>query len=174
VTPASFRGAFPGHPPWVQDWRPSVSDWASVETTAEQERLALAASDMRQAAAAATLLDMQIDVHARRALETAISVCYARPWLDSNKSGKLKDKWRPAVGPDRDLHDRLLELRRNTYAHTDPDGGRKAVVSITEPEGFVGIGEEWRPLPRSDLEAIADLCERQAARFSSAVASSMR
>ena len=63
--------------------------------TREQEQIALALSDMRQAAAAARLLEKQVDVHARRALETAISTCYARPWIASNNGGKLKAKWRP-------------------------------------------------------------------------------
>ena len=72
-----------------------------VELTPEQARLALASTDMRQAAAAARLLPELHDFHARRALETAISVCYARPWIRSNRGGKLKDKWLPAAGPDR-------------------------------------------------------------------------
>ena len=70
-----------------------------IPLTPEQERLALAISDMQQAAAAARLLDPVPDFHARRALETAISVCYARPWLPSNHGGKLKDSGfpRPAL-----------------------------------------------------------------------------
>jgi hypothetical protein len=84
----------------------------------DQARLAFALGDMLQAAPAARLLDRQTDVHAHRALATAVSVCYARPWLDSNLGGKLKAKWLPAAGADRDLHKRLLKLRRQTYAHT--------------------------------------------------------
>ena len=80
--------------------------------------------DMRQAAAAARVLPELHDFNARPALETAISVCYARPWIPSNLGGKLKDKWLPAAGPDHDLHRRLVEPRRKTYAHTDPAGGR--------------------------------------------------
>ena len=141
---------------------------AHVDLTPEQERLALALSDMRQAAAAARLLDRQLDVHARRALETAISVCYARPWIDSNNSGKLKTKWLPNAGPDRDLHTRLLKLRRKTYAHTDPAGGRQAFAQ-RGPGNALGIGEQWIPLARSELPAIAGLCDRQAARFEQAL-----
>jgi hypothetical protein len=113
-------------------------------TLAVKECLTLAIGDMRQAAA--RLLDKQIDVHARRALETAISVCYARPWIASNQSGKLKDRWLPSVGADRNLHDMLLELRRSAYAHSDPAGGRKARLDD-------GIGEEWIPLRRDLLSS---------------------
>jgi hypothetical protein len=140
-----------------------------VPLTREQQLLTLASGDMRQAAAAARILDQQTDFHARRALETAIAVCYARPWIDSNKSGKLKHKWRPAAGPDRDLHNRLLKLRRQTYAHTDPGGGRTAFAQRGS-ENTLGIGELWESLRRDELRAIIDLCERQAARFRQAVA----
>jgi hypothetical protein len=131
--------------------------------TAEQERLALAANDMRQAAAAARLLERRHDFHARRALETAISVCYARPWT-RNQIGKLEDAWLPEVGPYRDLHDRLLKLRNKTYAHTDRDGGRKAVAQ-SGPGNVVGFGEMWERLPASEVTAIVELCERQVERF---------
>jgi hypothetical protein len=97
-----------------------MSDAIPLTLTPEQERLALALSDMRQAAAAARLADQQLDHHARLALDTAISVSYARPWIDSNRAGKLKSKWLPPTGPDRDLHERLLNLRHKSYAHTDP------------------------------------------------------
>ncbi len=140
-----------------------------VVLTPEQERLALAINDMRQAAAAARLLNQQADGHARRALETAISVCYARPWLPSNLGGKLRDKWRPADAPDRDLHKRLLNLRHKTYAHTDPAGGRKGLAHIEPAENVLGIGEQWMPLRPGELPAIADLCDRQAARFREAL-----
>jgi hypothetical protein len=154
-----------------------VSDSTSLTLTREQERLALALGDMRQAAAAAGLLDRQLDVHgrhaqldihARRALETAISTCYARPWIDSKNTGKLKKKWLPSAHSDRAIHKRLLKLRRKTYAHTDPAGGRKALVQLG-PDNVLGIGEEWIPLRRAELPAIADLCDRQAARFSQAL-----
>ena len=69
-----------------------------------------------------------MDVHARRAFETAVSVCYARPWIDSNQGGTLKRKRLPGGWPNRDLHHRLLKLRRKTYAHTDTAGGRKPLA----------------------------------------------
>jgi hypothetical protein len=146
-----------------------MSKATPLTLTPEQQRLALAVSDMRQAAAAARLLNQQEDFHARRALETAISVCYARPWIDSNRGGKLKAKWRPTAGPDRDLHNRLLDFRHKTYAHTDPTGGRSALADVG-PGNVLGIGEQWIPLNANDLPAIADPCDRQAARFQQALA----
>ncbi len=143
------------------------------ELTPEEELLVLAVSDLYQAAAAAHLLVQQIDPHARRALETAISVCYARPWSEMNRSGTLGKKWLPAAGADRDLHYRLIELRKKTYAHTDPVGGRKGVAHYMGDE-IIGLGEQWTQLPRADRPAIEDLCARQANRFSQAVADGVR
>jgi hypothetical protein len=91
-------------------------------------------------------------------------VCYTRPWLKSNRGGKLKDKWLPTTGADRDLHELLLELRHKTYAHTDPAGGRKAIL-----DSGGGVGEEWLPLRRELVPAIEGLCDRQAARFMQAL-----
>lgn len=146
----------------------TMSDAIPLRLTPEQERLALALSDMRQAAAAARLADQQLEHHARLALDTAISVSYARPWIDSNRAGKLKSKWLPPTGPDRDLHERLLNLRHKSYAHTDPASCRHALAHLG-PGKVLGIGEQWVPLKRDELSAIAGLCERQAARFEQAL-----
>jgi hypothetical protein len=135
--------------------------------TLDQERLVLAILDMGQAAAAARILDQQRDLQARRAIETAISVCYARPWLYSKGRGKLKKKWRPPNGPERDLHKRLLELRHITYAHTDVTGGREPFVQ--RGSEALAIGEKWKSLPPGETPAIVDLCERQEARFRQAL-----
>jgi hypothetical protein len=139
-----------------------------LHLTPEQERLVLAMYDMRQAAAAALILEQQADFPARRAIETAISVCYARPFIDSNQGGKLKKKWLPADGPDRELHNRLVKLRHKTYAHTDPAGGRKAFAELGH-EGVLGIGEQLNLLPREEASAIIALCVRQEARFKQAL-----
>jgi hypothetical protein len=126
-------------------------------------------NDMLQAAAAAGLLDDPPldDAYRRRALETAISVCYARPWIDSNKSGKLRKKWLPEADDDRTRHRRLLDLRHKTNAHTDPDGGRQAIAQFAH--NVLGLGEEWIPLPVSEAAAIVNLCETQAWRFRQAI-----
>ena len=68
-----------------------------VELTDEQGRLVLAFYDMRQAAAAARLLDQHSPVaHARRALEPAMSVCDARSWKSNTK---LRKEGLPAARP---------------------------------------------------------------------------
>jgi hypothetical protein len=137
-----------------------------LELTDEQRRLVLAFYDMRQAAAAARLLDQHSPVaHARRALETAMSVCYARSWKSNTK---LRKEWLPAVGPDRDLHHRLLELRTKTHAHNDPAGGRTGSVQVGL-DGTVAIVEQWTPPDPNEWEAVADLCDRQADRFERAL-----
>jgi len=107
---------------------------------------------MLQAAAAARLLNQEDDFHARRALETAISVSYARPWIDSNRGGKLKAKWLPADDLDRDLHNRLLDLRHKTYAHTDPAGGRSARAHVG-PDTFLASA-------RSGFRSMPTTCQR--------------
>jgi hypothetical protein len=123
---------------------------------------------MLQAAAAARILNRQDNLEARLALETAISVCYARPWIGSNRGGKLKEKkWLPRGGSDRELHDRLLKLRRQTYAHTDPAGGRKAFAQRGS-EGGLAIGARMS-LSVGDLPAIIALCERHEAIFRQAL-----
>jgi hypothetical protein len=38
-------------------------------------------------------------------------------------------------------------------------------VFLVGPEQALGIGEQWIPLPVDDLPVIADLSDRQAARF---------
>jgi hypothetical protein len=135
----------------------------------EERRLALANIDMRQAEAAARLLDRQVDVHVRRALETAIAVCYARPWLESNRDGKLKKRWLPNGAEELRLHDLLMDLRKRTYAHNDPTGGRRSLATL-EAGVVTATGEEWIPLPRKDLDPIAELCARQAKRFQAGLA----
>lgn len=85
-------------------------------------------------------------------------------------AANLRPSGGPAAGPDRDLHNRLLELRRKAYAHTDPAGGRNGLAQLG-PGNVLGIGEEWMPLGGGALPAIADLFDRQAARFQQALVS---
>jgi hypothetical protein len=133
--------------------------------TSENELLGLARSDMLQAGAAARLVRRQMPIHARLALETAVAVCYARPW-GNNNVGRLHEKWLPEADADRKLHARLLMLRDKRYAHTDPEGGREA---LAQADG--AVGEQWIvQLRPAELDAIADLCDRQADRFKQALA----
>src|SRR5438128_10835744 len=89
--------------------------------------LYLAASDMEQAIAAAKALDAESEnLELMRALETAIAACYARPFTKGSMVVRLKaSKW-VSAGAERQLHDALMELRNQVYAHTDVSSGRKA------------------------------------------------
>jgi hypothetical protein len=144
--------------------------------TAERERLAklqgtliLAARDMEQAAAAARALqaDTGDDDAFRRALETALSVCYMRPFT---KGMKLPDKYVPTEWPDADFHAGLRELRHKVYAHTDNKGGsgRTASIRATGDSGDVvhlEYREEWMPFPVEDIPAVISFFVRQQNRF---------
>lgn len=136
--------------------------------TGDGARLALASADMAQAAAAAELLMGNVDAgdaSIARALETAISVCYARPWLSSNNWGRLKKAWLPDDNGERDLHNQLVDLRKQTYAHNDTAGGRAPSATFSAPDVLYGVGEAWRPLDRLVLPAIVSLCRKQQLRF---------
>jgi hypothetical protein len=146
----------------------------------ETALLALAAQDMREAAAAGRSLAAMIedlehrgyDSHAGRALQTAIAVCYARPFAETNRLGTLRKKWRPEDPVGRDVHEALCEMRNRVYAHTDPDGGRRVWASFDvsetgEVEG-VSVGVAWNPIRDTDLLTVIETCDRQAARFEAA------
>ncbi len=81
-------------------------------------RFVLAASDMRQAAAAAEYLRSEhLNGDLCRALETAICVCYARPFSETNTIGPVDPKkWAPADAPARYLHESLLYYRDKAFA----------------------------------------------------------
>lgn len=130
--------------------------------TNEIRRLRLAESDMNQAAAAAQALRTEhLNGDLCRALETAIAVCYARPYGSSNKVGVLGDEWLPEDPGDQALHGALLTRRDQVYAHTDRTDAR-GIVDVFGDGTFV---EEWRPLSRDVLPRIITLAARQQARF---------
>ena len=97
------------------------------------------------AAAAAALQGERLNGDLCRALETAIAVCYSRPYGGSNRVGVLGNEWLPEDPGDLAVHARLLELRDQVYAHTDRTDAR----DITDVFGDGFYAEEWRPLRRS-------------------------
>lgn len=145
-----------------------------VELLGEPGLLALAAWDMRQTAAAAKLLQaVRDDILAVRALETAIAVCYWRPFNKSNNTGTLRDRWRPRDEEGRRIHALLKRLRNELYAHTDPPGGRRPTVTMfVDTAGRVAnfaVGETWHiHLVPDDFPSIIKTCEEQAERFKKA------
>jgi hypothetical protein len=131
---------------------------------------------MKQAAAAARLLEMAAHPMERRALETAVAVCYARPWGKNPGLPWLDPKWRPDLGLGRTLHNRLVKLRNQVYAHTNlPKAGRSATaIAVVDANSFREggwIAEGWKPLDRDTIPSIIEVCEPQASRFLIAVVS---
>ena len=130
------------------------------------EALLFAAVDMRQAAAACDMLELETsDPHRARALETAIAVCYARAFTESTVRQLPAKAFAPKKGtPERELHNVLMNLRQKVYAHTDLESGRSLAKLVIEVEGDVAHVEHvetWHPLDRDLLDPIRELCTAQ-------------
>ena len=125
------------------------------------ERLRLAVADMEQVRAAVLASRNTNEPRLLQALETAIVVCYMRPFTGHYQ---LPGKYVPKC----DLHRRLREARGNLYAHTDQVPGRKAYVVSSDPEtGLHVFGEEshLRGLPLHSWEPVLRLADRLRDRF---------
>jgi hypothetical protein len=121
---------------------------------------------MEEAAAAATKLynDKSTNGALRQALETAIAVAYARSFLASNEAGHLPKKW-AAQPPHEKLHDDLLDLRNQRYAHNDPGGLREVVDAgalIGEPGTFA---MQWVPMNVQAMPSVIAMAAKQQDRF---------
>ena len=110
--------------------------------------LLLAASDLRQVEAAARLLEMKSGLHERRALETAISVCYARGFTQSSLCRLSQNEFEPSDPGLAEVHRMLLSHRDKVYAHTDKDGGRLAGLNLPDEGVGTSVWEQWVPFPR--------------------------
>lgn len=137
-------------------------------------RFQLAASDMRQAAAAAEhLAGEHLNGDLCRALETAIVICYARPFAGGNKAGALGEEWAPTPPELVPFHDLLLAARDSVYAHNDRTAARtirdvSELVDLTDecpPDGATIFAEEWIPIRRDALPTIVLMAQAQGARF---------
>ncbi|MBA2741382.1 MAG: hypothetical protein H0U46_05170 [Actinobacteria bacterium] len=136
-------------------------------------RLRLAAIDMRLVEQTArALLEVPATVRlSKRVLETGLVVTYARPYLDSNRSGGVGGRWRPPSGADREFHHWVIDELRDTYhAHADRSPRR----TITDTAAMLGVegpptyAEAWWSLTDSELEKLAELAGKQAERFEAA------
>lgn len=143
-----------------------------IECFDRLRRLRLAAIDMGLVASTARALAHR-GGPARlfeRVLETGLIVTYARPYLASNRAG-LGRRWRPESADDRALHDRIIdELRDPYHAHADRTPHR-TITDTTECLGLDGppiFAEAWWRLTDDELTQIAELADRQAARFDAA------
>ncbi|MGH9320577.1 MAG: hypothetical protein ACRD3V_11920 [Vicinamibacteria bacterium] len=136
----------------------------------EITRFRLAQSDMRQVIAAAeTLAEEHHHGDLCRALETAIVVCYARPFGRKNAVGALGRKWEPLKQFPK-LHAELLRLRNKVYAHTDKTEARQ-VVDIAAMLGLESPAwtEGWHPINREALPPIIALARQMEASLAAAV-----
>jgi hypothetical protein len=151
----------------------------------EIRAVALAASDMRQAAAAAeALANEHQNVHVMRALETAVVVCYWRPFASGNAVRLDPAEWTPRDAQEVAAHETLKALRDKVYAHTDSVikiGGEKVRARDVERiEDLLGMLEEidwnapdaplmftegWVPLNREALPGIAAFAHVQETRL---------
>jgi len=135
---------------------PRVADQERLRK--EITRFRLAQSDMRQVLAAAQALHAERhNGYLCRALETAIVVCYARPFGKRNKVGPIHENWPPLTQFPK-LHAELLSLRDKVYAHTDETEARQ-VVDVGEMLGSdeKSFTEGWSAIRRDALPAIAKL-----------------
>jgi hypothetical protein len=133
----------------------------------EKETLALllAEDDMLEARAAAEAIQTADHLHLRWALDTALSVAYARAFTKSTICTLDRDEYRPVDPALAEIHDLLIETRDSRYAHTDKDGGREATLTLLLRSGLEAM--RWNRLLLPSLripEAIA-LCDEQRDRF---------
>jgi hypothetical protein len=113
--------------------------------------LLLGAIDMDQTAEAAHAIVVahrsgNPNLQLIRALETAVVVCYWRPFSQSNSMGHL----RPKDALDASLHKAMEQMRNSAYAHIDASSGRTAgITPHPTSEGVQGLAftESWWELP---------------------------
>jgi hypothetical protein len=134
----------------------------SVKNKLSKSKLALllGASDMTQAIAAARALQVESDGTLARVFETAMVVCFMRPFTGSLR---LPEEYgRPGPG-DAEFFRDIKRLRDKVYAHTDEGTGREASHVTVEYKGeIVNLGwkEAWTSFPRDRLEFFIGICER--------------
>jgi hypothetical protein len=165
----------------------------------EIRRLLLAGQDMKLVAETAEMLVDDESLGGWRVLETGLVVTYARAYtLDSQRRG-LPDELYPQ-GDDRPLHDSLMRLRGEYYAHTDETPHREAVdpfgehryaerypVGLAEgvlrrlraltsterrPPAERAFGEAWTPCRCAPLRLRADVHPASTARSSASASRS--
>jgi hypothetical protein len=158
---------------------------AALEGIAEELRSAdqyvrfrLAASDMENVSnAARTLAAYRHEIgtpgsvghnplaNVAGVIEVGLVVAYARSFTGK---ARLGDRWRPAAGPDRALHDALVAARDAIHAHADHTAYR-SVVDLEHAQGATFPAPtpafaETR-MSAETLGNVATLCDRQRERF---------
>jgi hypothetical protein len=84
------------------------------------------------------------DLSLLRALETAVAVCYWRPFSQSNKVGHLHDK----DALDSAFHAQMKVWRNQAHAHTDKTSGRTADIKKLVTASGEARRRRWRRLSR--------------------------
>jgi hypothetical protein len=108
-----------------------------------------------------------------RALETAIVVCYWRPFSKSNKVGTIGHKWKTLTEAP-NLHKEMRRLRNEVYAHTDITGARE-VVDVGKMLGEASAWTEgWQAIRREALPNIRELARRLEEELAAAVSERIR
>jgi hypothetical protein len=103
-----------------------------------------------------------------RVLETGLVVTYARPYLDSNRTGGVGGRWKPPGGLDRDFHRYVIDELRDTYHAHATRTDRRTLTDTTALLGLEGsptFAETWSLLGPDELEHLATLAAAQAERF---------
>ncbi|MDP3848908.1 MAG: hypothetical protein Q8Q59_00265 [Luteolibacter sp.] len=111
----------------------ALKDISSAELTCKGFKIAILASDEK------------ISHEVNYAFMTAITTCYARPFVDNKSTGVLQKHWRKFT--DRRLqetHDLIMKARHEVYAHSDSKIARLFIV----PAGAMMRGA-GRTAPRS-------------------------
>lgn len=122
------------------------------------QRFILARADMAQAREAAVCLQGNINSDLARALETAIAVCYYRPFSSNKGLRALSERWRPGDARGRTLHAELALLRKQTYAHSDLATSGREIVNVGNIVGKPRLyTESWMPLDKAVLPDLIDM-----------------
>jgi hypothetical protein len=133
--------------------------------------LRLASIDMDLAASTARSLADR-DGPARlfeRVLETGLVTTYARPYLESNRP-RLGKRWRPESAEDR----ACTTASSTGYGTRTTHAERTRFRTLIDTTAFLGLdgppifAEAWNRLKEHELAQLADLADRQAARFAAA------
>jgi len=122
---------------------------------------------MEQAAAgASSAIVLHMNANAARCLWTGIVVSYARPFADGPFGGFDRKKYAPADPDTRALHDDLLRLRNEAFAHND-DSGMREIVEVGKEFGLPWVMhvESHRPIEDDQWMRVVALATDQARRF---------
>jgi hypothetical protein len=129
--------------------------------------LYFASMDMGQAHLAAVSIPDPAYSRVRSLLEAALAVGYARPFTRSDAGMKLDPEWKPEGPDDLALHDGLIDLRHQVYAHTDDNEYRYVLSAAATIDGVSDVPALFitRRLDDEWVALAAQMILRQRGRF---------